>query len=418
MESTYQLKFGKAYKEISISDKNLLAFVSPNDLPGVKDEQQELRKSLDQPIDSPSLKELAENKNNVAILASDMTRPAPSYKIIPPLLDELNEAGVEDENITVYFGLGYHREHTEEEKKALVGEEIYNRINCVDHELDNCINIGTSSQGTPIEVLKPVYESDLIIGTGNLELHYRAGYSGGHKALMPGVCSKATIQKNHEMKFKSGTAPGKIEGNPLRDDIEEIGEMACVQFILNVVLNTKKEIVKSVAGHPINAHREGVKYVDDMYKYEIPKKGDIVIASAGGYPKDVNLYQAQKGLENASYAVKDGGTIILLAECREGLGDETFADWMLKAKTIEKPIDWILEEFILGAHKAAVICQVLQRANASLISVIPKETVKTCFFEPFMTLEEAYDNAIKKAGENAEVVVMPYANSTMPEVKG
>ena len=151
-------------------------------------------------------------------------------------------------------------------------------------------------------------ESDLIIGTGNLEIHYRAGYSGGYKALMPGVCSKNTVQTNHAWKFRPGSGPGINEGNPLREDIEEVGELVGLAFILNVVLNSRKEIVKAVAGHPIKAHREGCLYIDKMYKRPIPQLADIVIASCGGFPKDINLYQAQKGLDNAGFAVRDGGS--------------------------------------------------------------------------------------------------------------
>ncbi|MGI6142395.1 MAG: nickel-dependent lactate racemase [bacterium] len=414
----FQLKYGRGYQEVEIPKDNLLTVLYPQDIEGVPDEEAEIRRALANPIDSPPLGVLARGKKQVAILVSDITRPAPSYKMLPSLLDELNDAGVRDDQITVYFGLGYHRKHTEEEQRRLVGDEVFQRVKCIDHDRDDCVNLGTTSRGTPIEVFRPVAESDLIIGTGNLEIHYRAGYSGGFKALMPGVCSKNTVQTNHAWKFRPGSGPGINEGNPLREDIEEVGQMAGVAFILNVVLNSKKEIVKAVAGHPIKAHREGCIYIDRMYKCPIPQPADIVIASCGGYPKDINLYQAQKGLDNAGFAVRDGGIIILVGECGEGLGEKTFAEWMLKAENVNEPVEWILQEFILGAHKAAVICQVLQRAKGYLVSAIDPQLAKDIFFHPFATVSEALGQALEEMGPEAKIIVMPYANSTLPFVKG
>lgn len=408
------LKYSDGLTELNIPDKNLVGILNPEDMEGVRDPLREVRNALDNPIGSVPLKELARGTKNVVILASDITRPSPSHILIPPVLDELNEAGVSDEKITIVFGLGYHRKHTEDEKKRLVGEEVHNRVRCIDHDINDCVYMGTTSRGTPVEVFRPVAEADLIIGTANLEFHYKAGYSGGNKSLLPGVCSKKTIETNHVMMIKPGTMPGRADGNPMREDIEEAGKIAGVSFIVNAVLNSHKEIVKVVAGDPVKAHREGTKYIDRMYKREIEEKVDIIIASCGGYPKDINLYQAQKGLENASYAVKDGGSVILIAECREGLGENTFAEWMLKAKTPHEPVEWIQKEFKLGAHKAAVICMVLERIKVYLISSMDDKLVKDIFFIPARSAQEALDRALAEYGENAKVLVLPYANSTLP----
>ncbi len=413
----FELKYGMGYQEVEVPEENILAVLYPNDMDGVPDEEAEIRRALANPIDSVSLGELAQGKERIAILVSDITRPAPSYKMLPPLLDVLNAAGVTDDNITVYFGLGYHREHTEEEQRQLAGNEVFERIKCIDHDINDCVYLGTTSRGTPVEVLKSVAESDLIIATGNLEIHYRAGYSGGYKGLMPGVCSKKTVQTNHEWKFRPGSGPGVNDGNPMREDIEEVGKMAGVSFILNVVLNSRKEIVKAVAGHPIKAHREGCTYIDRMYKCSISEPADIVIACAGGHPKDINLYQAQKGLDHASFAVRDDGIIILVGECPEGLGEKTFTEWMLKAENVHQPVEWILQEFILGAHKAAVICQVLQRAKGYLVSAIDPQLVTDVFFHPFDTVSAALAQALEEMGPEAKIIVMPYANSTLPVMR-
>lgn len=409
-----QLKYGTGYKEVSIPKKNVIDILMPEDFPTVDDQLQEVRRALREPIGSCSLPELAQGKKNVVILCSDITRPSPSQILIPPVLEELNRAGVPDSKITIIFGLGYHRSHTIKEQIKLVGDDVYKRVRCIDHNRENCVYLGTSSKGTPIWVFEPVTKADLIIGTGNLEFHYFAGYSAGDKALMPAVCSKETISANHAMLFDPRARSGIIEGNPIREDIEEIGRIAGVKFIINAVLNSKNEIVRCIAGDPIKAHRAGCTYVDKMYKRNIPRKADIVLCSAGGHPKDINFYQAQKAFENASYAVKEGGVIILAASCAEHLGESSFTDWMKSSTCLDDPINWIKEEFVLGAHKAAVICQVLKKVQAYLVTEMPENLVRKCFFEPALTLEEALIRALHKMGPNAEILIMPYANSTVP----
>lgn len=412
-----KLKYGNEYKVVSIPTKNIIDILNPEDLPVVPDQLEEVKTSLKNPINSQPLSILAKGKKNVVILCSDITRPAPSHLLVPPIIEELNSIGVEDHQITIVFGLGYHRSHTKEEMIKLVGEKIYNRIKCIDHDRSNCIHIGTTSRGTPIEVFEPVAKADFIIGTGNLEFHYKAGYSGGSKALMPGVCSKESIQANHVMMIKPGTMPGRADGNPMREDIEEGAQIGGLNFIVNAVLNSNKEIVKCVSGHPIGAHRQGCKYIDMMYKRPITEKADIVICCPGGHPKDINLYQAQKGFENSSYAVKDGGIIILLAKCEELLGEPIFEDWMMRANSPDEPIKWIQEEFILGAHKAVVYCMVFQRKKCYLLSELPDDLAKKCFFEPIKAVEEGLRRGLEEMGSDARILIMPSANSVLPYIK-
>lgn len=412
-----KLKYKSSQCTVEIPDKNLHGILNSQDLPEVKNAEEEVKSAMQNPIDSETLSTLARGKHNIVILVSDITRPSPSYILLPPIIKELVKSGASYDNITVVFGLGYHRKQTAEEMEKLVGHSIFNKIKCINHDIDDCINIGTTSRGTPVDIFRPVAEADFIIATGNMEFHYKAGYSGGNKALLPGVCSKRTIETNHVMMIKPGAMPGKCEGNPMREDIDEAGTLAGVDFIVNAVLNSHKKIVKVVAGNPIKAHREGTKYIDKMYKIKLKKKADIVVASCGGYPKDINLYQSQKGLENASYAVKDGGSIILLAECRDGLGEKLFKEWMMKAKNPQEPVEWIQKKFMLGAHKAAVICTVLERIKVYLVSSMSDEIVKNIFMHPVRSPQEGLDMALKEYGENSSVLVIPYANSVLPCVE-
>lgn len=411
-----KLKYGTDYHAVSVPAKNIMGILEPEDLPGVPEPHEEVKRSLREPIGSPPFSELVQGKSNIVILCSDITRPSPSHLLVPPLLEEITQAGISDNQITVVFGLGYHRPHTAEEMKKLVGENVFKRVRCIDHNRNNCVFLGKSSRGTPIWVFEPVAGADLIIATGNLEFHYMAGYSGGDKGLMPAVCSKDTIQANHAMMFLPGATSGRIDGNPIREDIEEIGRFAGVKFIVNAVLNSGNQVVKVVTGDPIKAHREGCQYIDRMYKRTIPQQADIVVSCAGGHPKDINLYQAQKAFENASYAVRDGGIIILLARCGEMLGEANFQDWMMRAASPDDPVKWIQEEFVLGAHKAAVICKVLQKKKAYLVSEMPAELVKKCFFQPAASVEEALKKALDEIGHAARILVMPFANSTVPYV--
>jgi len=211
---------------------------------------------------------------------------------------------------------------------------------------------------------------------------------------------------------------GRLEGNPVREDIEEAAAMCGVDFIVNVVLDAHKRIVRAVAGDVTAAHREGCAYLDRMYRKEIPARADIVVVSQGGAPKDLNLYQVQKALDNARHAVRPGGLVVLVGSCREGLGERTFEEWMLWA---EKPSDLIRrvrEDFRLGGHKAAAIAMVLERAEIDLVSDLDPEFVRRVFLQPWPTAQEALDHAFEKLGPAATVIVMPWGGSTLPRVIG
>jgi nickel-dependent lactate racemase len=183
--------------------------------------------------------------------------------------------------------------------------------------------------------------------------------------------------------------------------------MAGLAFIVNAVLNSRQEMVKTVAGDRIQAHREGIKYVDRMYRRTISRLADIAVASCGGFPKDQSLYQAQKGLENASQVVREGGTIILLAECGEMYGNRLFEEWISRARSPDDPLRWLQEQFVLGAHKAAALCRVVQKKEVFLISRMPNEAVENCFLQPAETVEQALAKALEKHGPHAQILVLP-----------
>ena len=410
-----EVGFGKGTQKVEIPDQNIISILTPNDVPVDLMGPDEVKRALAAPIGSAPLRELVQPGKKIAVITSDITRPVPTWDIMPALLDELYAGGAKAEDITLYFALGSHRKHSEEEKRQLAGDRAFGEICCKDADNSECVHYGVTKRGTPVDIVKEVAEADMRICLGNVEYHYFAGYSGGYKAIMPGVSTFEAIQKNHSLMVDEEAYAGHLEGNPVREDIEEAGAMVGVDFIVNVVLDEHKKIVHAAAGDVVQAHREACGYLDQMYKISIPKRADIVIVSQGGAPKDLNLYQTQKALDNSKHAVRDGGVVILVGSCKEGLGQPTFEAWMKEAEKPQDIIDHLKRDFRLGGHKAAAIAQVMGHADIYLVSEMEPDFVRSIFFTPFATLEEAYAAAVKKLGTDAGVYVMPYGGSTLPK---
>lgn len=409
-----KIKKHKEYETAFVNENDYnINFLVPNKFDLNYSEDYIIREALQNPIGTKPLQEIVKEGEKVVIVTSDITRPVKSSVILPYIIEELNKAKISNNDITVVLALGSHRNHTEEEKKELVGEEIYNKIKVIDSNMDDCKNFGVCKNGTPIDIFTPVSEANRVICIGNVEFHYFAGYSGGAKALMPGVSSKAAIQANHSNMVKDGAYAGNLETNPVRQDIDEIGEHFKIDFIFNVIQLSDKTIVGAYAGHYLEAHRKACKDLDKMYKVEIQEKGDIVIVSAGGYPKDINIYQAQKALDNAKLAVKDGGIIILCASCKEGFENKTFEEWMT-TKTKEQMVKEIKENFVLGGHKAAAIAMTLLKSNIYMVTDYDKEKITQIGFQYFCNLQEAIDKALTHKEKVKNIIVMPNGGSVLP----
>ncbi len=411
------LNYGHNSTTLNIPDENYLGTLSPKDIEELINPIAEVRRALASPIGSKKLKELVSSQDKVIILVSDITRPAPSSILLPPILEELKEAGIKNDQIMIVFGLGVHRKHTEEEKKRLVGEEVYNQVKCIDHDIEDCVRIGMTKRGNEVFIFKEILKADFIIVTGNLEFHYFAGFSGGAKAVAPGICNRKTIAENHKHFLDSGAKAGKIEGNPIREEIEEIGEMVGINFMVNAILNSHKKLVKVVAGEVTKAHREGTRYINNMFRVEIAELADIVITSPGGYPKDIDLYQTHKAMENAGLAVKDGGIIIVVGECRDGLGEGKFAEALNGKLSPQELIEELKNNFILGRHKASRVAKIHLDSEIYLVSSLADEIKKKLFIKNYSSLEEAFSQAMKIQGEKAKVLVIPYGGSTLPYLK-
>lgn len=410
------LGYAKEKIEVNIPEKNLQGILAPKAPQVSLSEEESVHQALLNPIGSPLLKEIVKPGEKVVIVTSDITRPVPTAKILPFVVEQLNQAGIPDQDIVVVFGLGVHRPHIPEEHAILAGQKMYERMACFDSTPEETVHLGETSRGTPIDLSRRVVEADRCICLGNIEYHYFAGFSGGMKAIMPGVSTRAAIQANHSRMVEAQAIAGKIVSNPVREDIDEVAQFFKVDFIVNVVLNEKKQIIKAFAGDVVQAHRIGCAYLDSLYKVEIEAPADIVIVTPGGFPKDINLYQAQKALDNAKHAVKKGGVIILLAACSEGLGEHVFERWLLHAPNPHFMVEEIQRHFELGGHKAAAMAMVMENASIFLVSTFSPEFTRKMFMAPFPDLETALQQALQEQGNQASVLVMPYGGSTLPIV--
>lgn len=412
----HEFGFGKEKQFVNIPDGVNVRELTANDNIEFNAVDADVVHALENPIGSPRLRDIVKPGEKIAIITSDITRPMPTYKVMPALLDELAAAGVDFKDVTLVFALGSHRKQSPEEQKRLAGDVAYGKINVVDSDPDDCVHMGVTANGTPVDITRVVAEADRRIALGNIEFHYFAGYSGGYKAVMPGVSTPAAIQSNHKLMIRPESCAGRLEGNPVREDIEEAGRICGLDFILNVVLDEHKNIVKVVCGDPVKAHRVGAAFLDKLYTKEIDCGADIVIVSQGGAPKDLNLYQTQKALDNSKHAVKDGGIIILIGSCAEGYGEHTFEDWMLNSESPDDLVNKIRRNFVLGGHKAAAIGMVLQRADIYLVSDMDPVLVQRSFMKPYSSAQQAFDDALAKLGDNADVITMPYGGSVLPRL--
>jgi len=407
----FSVPYGDDYLRIEDLKATVL---TPKPVLKPRDEVAIVAQSLESPIGTEDLGRLVSTKSKIALIVSDITRPCPTNKIAPIVISKLLSYGISKENIVIVFATGIHRPHTRDEWIKLLGSEIVNNFRILDHDcrdVNSLTYVGKTSRGTPVVINSSILNSDVKIAIANVDPHYFAGYSGGGKSILPGVSSYESIKENHRMMLLPGAELGRIEGNPVREDIEEAASMVGLDYIVNVVLSERKEILGCFSGHFIKAHREAVKMFNELYGVNVGRKFDIVIASPGGYPKDINLYQAHKALEVAFKCVRPGGVIILLAECREGIGESKTEELLYSNLTPEDVINFIKENFDLGYHKAYAIARIAAKARIVIVSNNIKESK---LYEKVGNVEKAIKYAYDLIGDG-DVLLLPYASSMIPK---
>lgn len=412
----YHVEIGTRSQWFELPESDVIEVMHANEVAFGETGQAVVRDALRRPIGTPELRQMVHPGQRVCLITSDVTRPLPTATLLPPVMDELHAAGVRDEDVLLAIALGSHRPQTAEELRHIMGD-YYGRIAVLNGDSKGLVHYGTTAQGTPVDILEEVAQADVRVALGNVEYHYFAGYSGGAKAIMPGVSTFEAIQANHSLMVDPAAHAGNRE-SPVRLDLEEACRMVGLDFIVNVVLDEEKRVVYCACGDFVQAQRDACDQLDRLYGCELHEHADIVIVSQGGAPKDLNLYQLQKALDNAKHPVRDGGVIILVGSCAEGLGQPTFERWMREASSPDEVVEHLKRHFELGGHKAAAVAQILQRASVYLVSDMPDDLVRACFMKPFPTVQGALDAAMAqqraKLGREPRVLIMPHGGSTLP----
>ncbi len=365
------------------------------------------------PVGALKLRELAKGKSRAVILISDGTRLCPTWLLLPPLLEELHAAGLGDDQIDIVVALGAHRKHTPDELKRLVGAEVYARIRVHNHSAasEDCVHRGTTSLGTPVEINRLVAETPLRIATGNIEPHAMVGISGGVKALVPGVASRRTIECHHALSLTYKAVPG-VPFNPLHLDLEEAERLVPIHFLLNVIVDHNRHVLKAVAGHPAEAHKKGSAFAADWFTRRVSELYDVIVVSAGGAPKDLQMYQALKALRNAAAFVRPGGALLLVAECPEGMGNGLFQHWIETMGDRRKMTAKLRDRFVLGAHKILHVEEVLRRARVFIHCSLPRHLIELLGFYPADDLSVTTQALLQAPG--AKLALMPFGSLTYP----
>jgi len=410
------LKYGLREVKIELPQEKLVGVFTPREVDGAENAQAEIKRALKNPIGSKRLKDVIRLKDKVAIAIDDITRPLPSREILPPLIDELTSSGIKEKDITIIIATGLHRKLSLPEIRQILGK-IADRIRVINHDpysRENLVYLGRTSRGSDIYINKNFVEASVKILVGDIEYHQFFGYGGGAKSIHPGIADAESIRSIHSQLDSPRARAGVLNGNPIQEELKEVIQMIKPDFVINVVLNLRKEIVKAFAGDLSEVFHQGTRLVDEMYKVKVPQRVDTVIASCGGFPRDVDLYQSQKAIESAKKVVKKGGRIILFARCQEGWGSKVFQEWMKEAKDPEEIMERIRKKFLIGAHKSYLLAKEVQWAKVYLYSEMNPSEVEDAFLYPLADLKEV-DKLLEEAGE---IIALPYATTTLPWVEG
>ena len=409
------MRYGRGTLDIEIPDQNLAGVLNVQQSVPLADAEQSIWEALESPIDSAPLSELAANRTSACVVISDVTRPVPNQLILPPILRTLELQRIPREKITILIATGIHRPNEGNELEEMVGRDILNSYRIVNHlaqEPQTHKYLGLTRKGTPVHIDRTYLESDLKITTSLVEPHLMAGYSGGRKSVCPGLVSVETIKTMHgpQILEHPKVSVGVMEDNPFHIEATEIALMAGVDFSVNVAIDNRRRLTGVFAGDLVKAHLAGAKFVERQVKATLPQPVDAVVVSGAGYPLDTTFYQAIKGLLAAAEIVKPNGSIILAAECGQGIGSDSFTELILKTRDLEQFVQdifnpanfvidqWQLEELAKAVRKAEIYCYT---------DGIPDNQLENLFVRPLATLKEGIEFVLSKYGSDAKIAAIP-----------
>lgn len=421
----YKLPYGENSIDVDYDESNVIEVLTSKPLEALYDLKESITNALQNPVGTKQLKEIVKPGERICIIVGDMTRLWVRHDLfLPYILDELNEAGIRDDDICIVSATGAHRNQSDDEHRMIVGDAVFNRVKVNDHDSqdnENLICLGTTSRGTPVWINRMVHEADRIIVTGGVVHHFLAGYGGGKKAILPGVCGYETIMANHKLSLDpsgSGADPsvcaGRLRGNPLNDDMIEATNMTHVDFSVNVVINDDGEIGYVSCGDIVLAHEKAASVVDEYFSVPIERYADLVIASCGGYPKDINLYQTYKTMYNAKRAVKDGGIVIILSESREGIGNDKFMSIFTDYENRSSREAHLKDDYDIASFEGYTVSLWEEDGDFVVISSIPDKKIKAMGLIPAHSMDDALKYAYRKLSENPQAYIMPHGSTTFP----
>jgi nickel-dependent lactate racemase len=409
----YEIPYGKGFLSFGLDVP--ITELRAKTIDKVPDERKAVQDAMGNPIGSDRLVNLARGKQNAVIVINDITRPSPTQLLVEEIARELNEAGIQDSVITLLIATGNHRANSDDEIIRMIGERNFERFVTLNHNASDqsqLVYLGKTTRGLDVEVNRLVVESDLTITTGIITPHQAAGFSGGRKSIVPGVAGLRSLTQHHSFPIRSEEpVMGMLENNPFHEEAVEAALLVGVDFIVNVVKNNKGEIVSVVAGDLVAAHKDGVEICRQVWEIEVTQKFDITITSPGGYPKDFDMHQAQKALASAELITQPGGSIILVAECPDGVGK--FGQLLMDCRDPQEVIDCFRNEgFDSKNHssKAFMYARCFIKHDVYFITdQIDLMELKKMFFYHSSSVENAYQNAKMKCAGSPSVAFLPYA---------
>ncbi|RUL87672.1 nickel-dependent lactate racemase [Tautonia sociabilis] len=420
------LDYGRNGLEVELPDDRVIGPLEIRDVPPLDDPDAAVVASLEAPIGSPPLREVARGKKTACILVCDITRPVPNETILHPTLRVLHESGIRREDVLILVATGLHRPSTEAERVEMLGEPIAREYRVEDHHgtaLEEHTFLGTTPKGVPAWIDSRYVQADLKIATGLIEPHLMAGYSGGRKLICPGIAAIETVKIWHGPDFLEHPKAdcGILDGNPVHEENTRIARMAGCDFIVNVTLDKQRRITSVVAGDMEAAFLEGVRFIEHVVTAPVREPVDVVVTSSAGYPLDTTFYQAVKGMTGCLPIVKQGGTIILAASLSEGIGSPEFQSLFRENPSLDVFMERILgkEYFVLDQWQLEELAKVRRKARVKVVSDgLPAETLAGLFVEPAETVEAALAASLAEYGPNARVAVIPKGPYVLPTIEG
>ncbi|MBI5486199.1 MAG: nickel-dependent lactate racemase [Deltaproteobacteria bacterium] len=423
---TVKMKYGQGTLEVSVPEAGLLGVIEKNVATAPVPEEQVIQEALDHPIASPRIEDLVHPGQTAAIVVSDVTRAwqrLPVY--LPLLLQRLNDAGIPDKNIRLICALGYHRGLTREEHVRIIGEPLARRFEILDHDCQNREQLkflGTTKRGTPVWMNKTAMEADHLILTGACTYHPFVGFSGGKKSLLPGIAGFETIQANHHWVLgdtagggqRHEARNGNTAGNPVHEDMMDAGAIVHPSFLVNVIMGPTGKIAHAVAGAWDKAHEQACAMIPDLYGVPIPELSDLTIASQGGFPKDIEFYQTGKAFYHALDSVKPGGTLIVLSECREGLGPLDANEMFTCYDGVADREGRVRQEFSVPGYVSCYMCTAAENYDIIAVTSLDPALLKRTRIRAVKTVEEAQALVAREKGPNLRTWLMPLGSTVLP----